>query len=112
MGGLQKNKFYLFFCVCGLRHSEVNYTILLNKAFASRLGHEISAREIYVLTTIDKQGKMINQRMLGYNTPRERIQITSDRPDAITIDSYSLSYPSDTPIPSRTKLGTAVVYTT
>ena len=55
---------------------------------------------------------MINQRMLGYNTPRERIQITSDRPDAITIDSYSLSYPSDTPIPSRTKLGTAVVYTT
>lgn len=76
----------------GLRHSEANHTILLNKAFASRLGHEISARESYILTTIDKQGKVTDQRILGYNTPRELIQITSDRPDAITIDSYSLSF--------------------
>lgn len=76
----------------GLRHSEANYTILLSNAFAMSLGWETSSRDIYVLTTIDKQGRVIDQRILGRNTPQERTLITSDRPDAITIDHYSLSF--------------------
>lgn len=76
----------------GLRHSEANYTTLLSNAFAMALGWETSARDLYVLTTIDKQGKVIDQRMLGRNTPQERTLISSDSPNAITIDSYSLSF--------------------
>lgn len=76
----------------GVRHNDKNYTLLLTPASSDRLGIEISAKDIYVLTTIDKQGRVIDQRILGRNTPRERTLITSDRPDAITIDHYSLSF--------------------
>ncbi|MDY3089904.1 MAG: hypothetical protein SOW66_02115 [Porphyromonas sp.] len=76
----------------GVRHNDKNYTLLLTPASSDRLGTEISAKDIYVLTTIDKQGRVIDQRILGRNTPQERTLITSDRPDAITIDHYSLSF--------------------
>lgn len=76
----------------GIRHNDKNYTLLLNSAFSDRLGTELSAKDVLVLTTIDKEGRMIDQRILGRNTPRERTFITSDKPDAITIDSYSLSF--------------------
>lgn len=76
----------------GVRHNDKNYTLLLAPASSDRLGIEISAKDIYVLTTIDKQGRVIDQRILGRNTPQERTLITSDRPDAITIDHYSLSF--------------------
>lgn len=76
----------------GVRHSDKHYTLLLSTAYSARLGTEGSAKDVYVLTTIDKQGKVINQRILGRNSPRERTLITSDKPNAITIDSYSLSF--------------------
>lgn len=76
----------------GVRHNDKNYTLLLNSAFSDRLGTEESAKDIYVLTTIDKQGEVVDQRILGRNTPRERTLIISDKPDAITIDNYSLSF--------------------
>lgn len=76
----------------GIRHNDKNYTLLLNSASSDRLGTEESAKDIYVLTTIDKQGEVVDQRILGRNTPRERTLIISDKPDAITIDNYSLSF--------------------
>lgn len=76
----------------GVRHNNKNYTLLLTSAFSDRSGTEESAKDIYVLTTIDKQGEVVDQRILGRNTPRERTLIISDKPDAITIDNYSLSF--------------------
>lgn len=76
----------------GARHNDEHYTLLLSSAFSDRLGTEISAKDVYILTTIDKQGKVIDQRILGRNTPQERTLITSDNPNAITIDHYSLSF--------------------
>lgn len=76
----------------GVRHNDKNYTLLLSRANSERLGTEISGKDVLVLTTIDKQGKVIDQRILGRNTPQERTLITSNRPDAITIDHYSLSF--------------------
>lgn len=71
-------------------YAQPSYIILLTHGTGESIGWEESGQLAWVLSTVSPQGELIDQVVLGVDTPSIGIRTFGNLPNEITVDSYNL----------------------